>query len=331
MNTRRGKWTRGWHAVALIAIACFGAPALADTRLCPAGPIQLIVPWPAGGGTDIQARAVAEPLSRRLGKQIVVVNRPGAGGIVGTTSFLNSARPDGCTLLLATKATNTIAPHIYKDVHFDLIKDFTPIAFIASVPNVLYVSAKSNYHSAQDVIDAARASPGKLAYGSGGIGASTHLSAALLGKLAGLDMLHVPYQGAPQALAGLLGGQVDISVDTAAQVGHVRSGMLRPLAVAARNRLEALPDVPTFDEVGVKGLYFGFWGSIAGPRNLPDGMVKELNEAVVEVMKDPKVRKYFVENGGEIEFMTPAQLKDFWLEEFKNNKAIVELAGVQPS
>lgn len=333
MSTRRSKWTAlFWNTAAVMAITT-GAMApgavLAESTLCPGRSIQLIVPWPVGGGTDIQARAVAEKLSHNLNKQIVVVNQPGAGGILGTNAFLNSAKPDGCTLLLSTQATNTVAPYLYKDVRFDPIEDFTPIAFIAFVPNVLYVRPKSPYHTVQDLIDDARANPGKLTYGSGGVGASTHLSAALFANMANLDVVHVPYQGAPAALTDLMGGHTDFSLDTAAQLGHVRSGSLRALAVAAKNRLETMPDVPTFDEAGVKGLYYGFWGSIAGPRGLPDAMVQEVNKAVNEVLSDPKVREYFVTTGGEIRPMTPQQMAEFWREELKISKKVVELIEEQ--
>uniref|UniRef100_UPI0039EFED96 Bug family tripartite tricarboxylate transporter substrate binding protein n=1 Tax=Bordetella sputigena TaxID=1416810 RepID=UPI0039EFED96 len=301
----------------------------AASSLCPAGSIQLIVPWPAGGGTDLQARIIAEPLGQRLGKQIVVVNRPGAGGVVGTNSFVNNARPDGCTLLLATGAANTAAPYLFKDLHYDPVTDFTPVAFIAAAPNVLYVGSKSDYKTAQQFIAAAKAQPGKYTYGSGGIGASSHLAGALFTRLAGLNLVHVPYQGAAPALAALLGGQVDISVDTAAQIAQVRSGALRALAVASKRRLEALPDVPTFDEVGVKGLYYAFWGGVAGPKGMPAAMVEELNQAVNDVVREPKVRDYFVANGGEVNPMTPAAFMSFWQEELKRNKDIVAFAGAK--
>ncbi|OZI23227.1 hypothetical protein CAL26_07095 [Bordetella genomosp. 9] len=319
----------GWFLALSAASWVIHSAATAASSLCPTGSIQLIVPWPAGGGTDLQARVIAEPLAQRLGKQIVVVNRPGAGGVVGTNSFVNNAKPDGCTLLLATGAANTAAPYLFKDLQYDPVADFTPVAFVAAAPNVLYVGNKSPYRTAQDFIAAARANPGKYTYGSGGIGASSHLAGALFTKLAGLDMVHVPYQGAAPALAALLGGQVDISVDTAAQIAQVRSGGLRALAVASQRRLQALPDVPTFDEVGVKGLYYAFWGGVAGPKGMPQAMVQELNQAVNDVVNEPKVRDYFIANGGEVNPMTPAAFRSFWLDELKRNKDIVALAGAK--
>lgn len=333
MNTLRHKWMPSTLCgMQLFFAAMVAGPAVAASdTLCPTGPIQLIVPWPAGGGTDLQGRIIADPLARRLGKQIIVINRPGASGIVGTNNFVNSAKPDGCMLILATGATNAAAPYLYKRFPFDPVKDFTPVAFIAAAPNVLYVRSKSKWRTAQDFIADARMHSGKFTYGSGGIGASSHLAGALFAKQAGLQMVHVPYQGAAPALAGLLGGQIDIDVDTAAQLSHVRSGGLRALAVASSERVEALPDVPTFDEIGVKGVHYAFWGGVAGPKNMPASMVDKLNKAINDVLREPKVHDYFIANGGQLSPMTPAQFKAFWVDELKRNKAIVASAGVEPN
>ncbi|NYT36272.1 tripartite tricarboxylate transporter substrate binding protein [Allopusillimonas soli] len=305
-------------------------PALAQTDLCAKPAIELVVPWAAGGGTDTQARMIAQPLGERLGKQIVVINKAGAGGVVGTSSFVNAAKPDGCTLIMATGATNATAPFLFKELQFKPLDDFTPIAFVAQAPNILFVRSDSPYHSVQDVIDAAKAKPGALSYASGGVGASSHLAAALFAESAGLDMVHVPYQGAAPAIAALMGGQVDLSVDTGNQLGHVRSGRLRALAVASKERLSALPDVPTFAEAGVKGVYYAFWGGVAGPKGLPDTMVRRLNKEINAVMESPKVASYFLKNGSELKpEMTPMEFKTFWQEELKKNEHIVAISGAK--
>lgn len=333
MNMRKRNWlmTALWGMSLLSGVMAAGVAAAADGKICPSGPVQLIVPFPAGGGTDLQGRIIADPLAKRLGKQVVVINRPGASGIVGEGAFVRNAKPDGCMLVLATGATNAAAPYLYKDFPFDPMKDFTPIAFVAAAPNVLYVNSKSKWRTAQDFIADARAHPGKFTYASGGTGTSSHLAGVLLAQKAGLNLVHVPYQGAAPALSGLMGGQVDIDVDTAAQISHVRSGSLRALAVASLKRLQALPDVPTFDEVGVKGVQYAFWGGIAGPKNMPASIVDTLNEAINDVLREPKVHDYFINNGGQLSLMTPAQFKAFWMEELARNKEIITAAGIKPN
>lgn len=319
-----------FSAAGALGLALPGSPAMAQADLCAQSAIELVVPWAAGGGTDVHARLIAQPLSERLGKQVVVVNRPGAGGVVGTTSFVHNAKPDGCSLLMATGATNTAAPHIFKDLKFKPLEDFSPIAFVASAPNLLYVRAKSSYQSVQEVIDKARAAPGSMTYSSGGVGASSHLAGALFAEKAGLQLVHVPYQGGGPSMAALIGGQVDISLDTAAQIGHIRSGNLRALAVAAEKRLTALPDIPTFDEAGLPGLYYSFWSGIAGPKGMPPAMVERLNREINAVLALPGIQQQFFNSGSELKVgMTPAQFTEFWQSEYERNAHIVRIANAR--
>lgn len=316
--------------VAAANMAAFGLPAAAQSDLCSQPTIELVVPWAAGGGTDVHARLIAQPLSERLGKQVVVVNKAGAGGVVGTTSFVNSAKPNGCSLLMVTGATNTAAPHIFKDLKFKPLEDFAPIVFVALAPNILYVAKNAPYRDVQEFIAKAKAAPGSMTYGSGGVGASSHLAGALFAEKAGLQMTHVPYQGAGPSLAALMGGQVDISVDTAAQIGHVRNGNLRALAVAADKRLTAMPDLPTFDEAGVPGLYYAFWSGIAGPKGLPQAMIDRLNKEINAVLAMPAIRDQFLNSGSELKIgMAPAEFEAFWKEELARNADIVRLANAK--
>ncbi|WP_232468080.1 Bug family tripartite tricarboxylate transporter substrate binding protein [Bordetella genomosp. 13] len=318
----------GVRAALLVLASTPFQAAMAADELCNRPVIELVVPWAAGGGTDAQARMIAPPLAERLGKQVVVVNRAGAGGVVGTTGFVNSAKPDGCTLIMATGATNATAPYLFKDLKFAPLDDFTPIAFVAESPNILFVRADSPYKTVQDLVDAGRARPGALTYASGGVGASSHLAGALFVEKAGVVAVHVPYQGAAPAIADLLGGQVDFSVDTGSQLGHVRAGKLRALAVAAQERIAALPDVPTFDEAGINGVHYSFWGGVAGPKGLPASMVQRLNKDINAVVSSQKVRDYFLSNGSQLkEGLSPDAFKAFWRQDLERNERIVAASG----
>ena len=216
----------------LLAAACVAPAAQAQTY--PDKTIRLIVPWPAGGGADAVGRAVAQALTTELGKTVYVENVAGAGGNIGTQQFIRSA-PDGYTLLLATSSTNVANPYLYKKTGFDPIKDFTPVASVALIPSVLVVPSASPFKTPQDIIAAAKAKPGKLSYGSGGMGASAHLAGELFKSIAKIDVTHVPYKGSGPALTDVMGGQLDFMFDTGA-FSHIKGGKIRALAVAADKR-----------------------------------------------------------------------------------------------
>lgn len=319
-----------WKWLGVCLFSTFSAVSVAKSDLCQKDTIELVVPWPAGGGTDAHARLLAEPLSKIISKNIVVLNRPGAGGVVGTNHFVNNAKPDGCSLIMMTGATNTAAPYIYDDIKFEPLDDFTPISFVAVAPNVLFVPKNSPYQTVDDVITDAKERPGEITYASGGVGASSHLAGALFATLAELNLVHVPYQGAGPAMAGLMGGQVDISLDTSAQSNHVHGGNLRALAIAADQRITALPDVPTFSEEGLENFHYSFWSGIAGPKGLPDSMVVKLNSSINEALSMDETKERFQKDGNELRLnMTSAEFKKFWQSELKRNKEIVELAGAE--
>ena len=288
--------------LSLLAGASWAQPAL------PPGPITMIVGWPAGGPSDNVARLIATHMAEALGQSIVIDNKGGAGGNIGTDAAAR-ARADGSTIMLATVASHGLNSALYSKLNHDPIKDFAPIGMITTSPSVMLVPTESPYRSVRDVINAARAQPGKLNYGSGGVGSSQHLAGANFKKLAGVDVAHIPYKGTAAAMTDLMAGRVDFVLTTGA-MSFIRSGKLRPLAVAARERLPALPDVPTFDEAGVKGFYTDSWYGLVAPAGTPRPALEKLNAALTAALNKPAVRQQFIDQGALP--VTPTKVDEFW-------------------
>jgi tripartite-type tricarboxylate transporter receptor subunit TctC len=307
----------------LLAAACVAPAAQAQTY--PDKTIRLIVPWPAGGGADAVGRAVAHALTTELGKTVYVENVAGAGGNIGTQQFIRSA-PDGYTLLLATSSTNVANPYLYKKTGFDAIKDFTPVASVALIPSVLVVPSASPFKTPQDIIAAAKAKPGGLSYGSGGVGASAHLGGELFKSLAKIDVTHVPYKGSGPALTDVMGGQLDFMFDTGA-FSHIKGGKIRALAVAADKRQPLIPDVPTFEELGIKGMIMNAWYGVAAPAGTPAPIVARINQAVNQSLKSGELAKRLTDIGAEVRGGTPEDFSKFWRSELVRYEGLVKLTG----
>jgi len=311
-------------------IACLALAAsvgLAQAQSYPSQPIRLIVPWPPGGATDVIGRLMAQALSPRLGQTVVVENKPGAGGNIGTEQFVR-AKPDGYTLVMATSSTNAANPHLYARLGFDPVKDFAPIVFVASVPNILVVPAASSSRSALELIAEAKANPGKLTYGSAGIGASQHLAGALFKNTAKIDVLHVPYKGSGPAAADLMAGHISMMLDTGS-LPHIVGGKLRALAVASKTRLQALPNVPTFEELGVRGMIASAWYGLMAPAGTPKAIVDRLNKESNAVLQAPEFRKHLTDFGAEIGGGTAEEFAAFAVAEVKHYEAIVAISGAK--
>lgn len=309
----------------LMAAACLVPLSTAHAQAYPEKPIRLVVPWPAGGGADTVGRAVAQALTLELGKSVFVENIAGAGGNIGTQQFVRSA-PDGYTLLLATSSTNVANPYLYKKVGFDPIKDFTPVASVAMLSSVLVVPTSSPFKSPKDIIAAAQAAPGTLLYGSGGVGASAHLAGELFNSVSKIDITHVPYKGSGPALTDVMGGQINMMFDTGA-FPHIKGGKIRALAVAAEKRHPLIPDVPTFEELGIKGMIMNAWYGVAAPAGTPAAVVAKVNQAVEHALKSGELSKRLTDIGAEVRGGTPEAFATFWRNELVRYEKLVKLTG----
>lgn len=293
----------------------------------PSRPIRLVVPLSPGGFADTPARMLAPRLSERLGKQVYIENRPGAGGTIGA-DFVAKSAPDGHTLVI-TGSTHLITAHIYKKLTYDAINDFTHISMIASGPYVLVVNPqKTNVGSVRELIAAAKAAPGKIDFASSGNGSSQHLVGALFNVLAGVELNHVPYKGSGPAMQDLLAAQVGVSFAGVPNVlGHVRAGKLKALAVTTPQRWGELPDVPTMAEAGVPGYEANLWLSISGPAHMPAPIVQRLYTEITQALQDPELKANFRTGGVEAMSMPPDELTAYMRTEYEKWGRVVKQTG----
>lgn len=285
--------------------------------------VKILVPWPAGGATDQIGRMLAEPLAKALGTTVIVDNKGGAGGIIGTQLFVREK--DVHTILLATSSTNAAAPHLYSKLGYDAVADFTPVVALAEIPNVMVVPAKSPFNTLADIVKAAKAAPGKYTYGSAGIGGSQHLAGAQFKTAAGIDIRHVPYKGSGPAAQDLIAGHIDMMIDTGS-LGSIRGGLLKPLAVASAKRLPALPNVPTFAEAGTPMLASAWYGLML-PAQAPADVVKRLNTEVNRILKSPEIHDKLVGMGAIPMGGTAEEFAKFSASEVKRYEGIVRDSG----
>jgi tripartite-type tricarboxylate transporter receptor subunit TctC len=321
------KWI--FHTVScLLWISALTNAAVAQSSsaiMYPDRPIHIIVPWPPGGTTDLLARLLSQSLTESLHQSVVVENAAGAGGNVGTRRFVQT-KPDGYTFLLASSSTNAANPYLYKNLGFDPIKDFRPVALIARVPNVLVVNVESPFTTVDGLIKAAKAKPGALSYASSGAGSSANLAGELLKSVARIDVLHVPYKGVAPALLDLLAGRVSFSFTTGID-GNIEDGKLRPLAVTAAQRAHAIPAVPTFEELGLDDVRIDVWFGLAGPADLPTPIVRTINSAVNNALSEGELKKQLLRLGSDVHADTPEHFSEFWASEVKRYADVVRLSG----
>lgn len=292
-------------ALCLIAALGFASGALAQDY--PSKPVRFIVPYPPGGGTDVIARIVQHPLSEALKQTIVIENRGGAGGAVGTEQAAKAA-PDGYTFLF-TLSSHTINPLLYK-LHYDVERDFAPVTLIVSVPQIIAAYPGSPIHNMQDVISTAKAHPGKLHYGSVGNGTPSHIAGELLKLRTGIDIVHVPYKGGGPAVADTLGGQIWVVMATMpAAISHVRAGKLRALAVTTLKRNPGAPDVPTVAEaLKIPDYEVDSWYALFAPAKTPPAIIARLQKEVARTLQIPDVKQKLLEQGGDTVGSTPEHL-----------------------
>ncbi len=316
--------TRKFILILAAAVFCVGTATRAMADDYPTRPIRIVVPFAAGGGVDILTRILARNMESLLGQP-----KPGAGGNVGVELVAKSV-PDGYTLLMATTGTHTINPGLYKTLPFDPIKDFRPITIIASVPNLLVVNPAVPAKSVAELVALARQNPGKLNFGSFGNGTSNHLSGELFKATAGIDIVHVPYKSAPQAVADLVGGQLQLAfVNTPLALPQVEAGKLRALAVTGAKRSAATPQFPTMQEAGVKGFVVESWYGLMAPAGTPDGVVAKLHATVLKALADPTLVESFRKQGADVETSTPADFSARIVTEGNRWAEIIRKSGAK--
>ncbi len=304
------------------------APAVQAQTSYPTKQILINVPFSAGGTTDLLARAIGQRLSEKWKVPVIVENRPGAGGNIGTAQVARST-PDGYTLVMGTIGTHTINPALYKNMPYDAIKDFAPITRTAMVSNALVVPPDAPYNTVQELIAYGKANPGKLTFGSSGHGSTLHLSGETFKMMTGVDMQHVPYKGSAPAVSDLLGGHISMIFDNLpSALPYIQTGKLKVLAVTAPERAEQLPKVPTMSEAGVNGYGVTSWFGLWAPAATPPDVVKKLNEAVVEIINSPQMQQTIRSQGATPHPETPEQFAAFIQSETKKWADVVKAANL---
>lgn len=307
--------------------ACVSTAAMAQPY--PSQPIRIIAPFPAGGLVDVLARAVGEEMSKSMGQTVIVENRPGAGGNIGA-ELVASAAPDGYTLLMTSPGIQSINQFLYKSMPFDPEKAFTPISLVADMPMLVLVHPKTNITSLKDLMAAAKANPGKLNFGSAGVGTTGHLGQALLVHVADMKVTHVPYKGAAPAVNDLLAGHIDGVVDNPPIVmAHIKAGKLTPLAVAAKERLSVLPDVPTSVEAGLPDWQASSWFGLMAPAGTPPAVVQRLQTEVQKALKQPSMQRFITESGIKLVGNSPEEFGKLIVDERKKWGDIIRAANIQ--
>ena len=297
--------------IALIGSALVGisAQAQSTTEAFPNKPIRFVVPFPPGGGNDILARALAPKMSEILGQQVVVDNRAGAGGNIGA-DFVAKSTPDGYTIVIASNQV-TMNPWIYSKLPFDIAKDFSPVAQIASVPMLLAIHPDVPAKNLQEFIALAKTKPGSLNYSTPGLGTPQHIAFEVFNFDAGIKVTHVPYKGTTPSIVDLIGGQVQATIGTMASLEqHVKSGRVRPIAVSTPKRSPAMPDTPTIAEGGLTGYNVPLWYSVLAPANTPKDIVAKISAAIRDAMQDPQTKAQLVRQGFVESYLDPQQMAD---------------------
>ena len=311
-------------------LACLGfmLPGASTAQTYPSKPVRLIVTFAAGGGTDLVARAVAPRMSESLGQPIVVENRAGANGAVGAEAVARSA-PDGYTLCVCAAGTMAIGPHLTKQP-FDSLRDFAAVSLLATSPFIVTVHPSVKAASIAELVALAKANPGKINFGSSGVGGAPHLSTELFKSMAGVDMVHVAYKGLGPAMTDLLGGQIQLMLaDIGVVAPHLAAGKLRGLAITGRSRSPVFPAMPTVAEAGVPGYVAGTWYGIFAPAGTPAPIVAQLSREVGKSLALPEVGNALVAQGVEPAASTPEQFAEFTREEHAKWGAVIRAAGIK--
>ena len=316
-----------WPALIAAACAICGAPPVA-AQAYPARTVRVIVPYPAGGGIDIISRVIGERLSQRLGQAFVVENKPGAGTLVAAETVARAA-PDGHTLMITTDATITINPHLYAKLPYDAQKDFAPITQLVALNQLLLAHPAVPATTLGELIAYAKGNPGKLNYASYGVGSQPHLAMEILKNQTGIDIVHVPYKGIPQAVPAAIAGEVQLTFSGAASsLAHIRGGRLKALAIGGKMRLPLLPEVPTFAEAGFPDVPANAWFGLFAPAATPPSVIARLHGEVVRLLREPEfTQKEVVAKGYELIASPPDEFAAFLAADSVRNARAVRISG----
>ena len=317
------------RAFALAVAATLAAAASGSSaQSYPNRPVRILVPFPAGAGVDIVARMLGLPLTDVWGQAAVVDNRPGAGGTIAC-ELAAKAAPDGYTLLLGNISTFAMAPSLYKKVNYDPVQSFAPITVVNTSANVLVAHPSVPAATTQALIALAKAKPGQINYASAGSGTSPHLAAELFKSMAGVDLVHVPYKGSPQALTDLLGGQTQIMfASLVSALPHIRQARLRALGVTSLKRAAALPDLPAISEAGLRGYDVSVWMGIVAPAGTPPAIIAQLNRQIAALLQSPDIRERLAVQGLEAASNSPAEFRTYIASEVRKWAVVIKQAGV---
>jgi tripartite-type tricarboxylate transporter receptor subunit TctC len=325
---RKCNLLRSFFSLLIVFTGVLGLTPIAQAQDWPTKPIKFIVPFPPGGGTDVIARIVQEPLSKVLGQQIIIDYRPGAGGSIGE-DIASKAPADGYTVLF-TISSHTILPATYPKLAFDTEKDFLPVSLVASLPQILVANVDFPAKNVKEVIELAKAKPNTVPYASVGNGSPGHLAGAMMASSAGVTMVHIPYRGGGPAIIDVMAGQVPLLwVAIPAAANFVKSGKLRALAVSTTKRSPLLPDVPTMAELGFKDFEVDSWYAMFVPAKTPQTVIDELYKATVKVLADPSIKEKLLAQGAEAVGSTPAQLGAIVSSEIVKWKKVTKDAGIK--
>jgi tripartite-type tricarboxylate transporter receptor subunit TctC len=314
-------------AVTLLGMLFAGTAHAADAF--PTKPVRMIVPFPVAGATDILARVLSEKMSEQMGYQVIVDNRPGAGGTIGSRMAANAA-PDGYTLMLGTTSTHAIGPHLYTQRPYDPLTDFSHVTQVATSPTVLMVASQVSAKTVKDLIALAKAQPGKLNFGSSGIGTQFHLSGELLKLLAGINIVHVPYKGTALVYPDMFAGQIQILFDLPiVAIPFIKQGRVRGLGVSGKTRAAVLPEVPTMAEAGIAGYDADLWFGLFGPAQMPGARLTKVHAEVVKAMAAADVKERFATLGADPVGSAPAAFTAFLKIENNKWEKVVKASGAR--
>jgi len=320
----------GFDVLKACTLAAFAISAAAHAQVYPVKPIRMIVAYPPGGGTDIVGRTLAQKLGESLGQSVVVENRGGASGNIGTELAARAA-PDGYTILMGNVAPNAINVSLFKELPFDPVADFAPVSLVASTPNILVVHPLTRARTVKEVIALAKAKPGAFNFASAGVGSSSHLAGELFRILAGADIVHVPYKGAGPAMVDVLSGQVQLYFATMpAAMPHVKTGKLAPVAVTSARRSQALPDLPTIAESGVPAYEASTWYGVLAPAHTPSAVVARLHGDIAKILADAALHARLADQGFDPVGSSPEEFGAYIKSEILKWGKVIRDAGIRP-